>query len=569
MAETNFASKISDAELQVESAGYKLKYWKPEFGWDDSEKEASQKAHAPQLLAALMLFIHLFIAAPKRAWVHLAAEMQAGKTGVITTLIRLVLGNVKKLNIKPDRIFVITGMNDDAWKKQTRERMPKAIRDGIHHNKGLTKIAAALKSLAGSEYLSNVLIIIDESHIAAKMNNQPNKQIFQTLKELCPVDQWEARNIRIVTISATDPTKVLAINDSEMACTTVQLLTDAHYQSIEKLKAANRIRYLEDFGSVSTASGMKELKRCVVEDFESKPLYHIVRSKVGKMDDLETAIKAAFPDARVIIWDAASKAKKVDDDGSSTATMDDINKVLKDEPTVMTFILLKNMFYASKTLEDKHVGIMYDRIGSKDDTNLQSLIGRACGYGRSQKTIVYTSRQTIDNYISCWRELCTNTHSSPVFECEAKDLDNKMTGVRAASVSGGAEVSASAAMANPYTSVAASDAKKVKTLRENANENNYTSVWLKFKTLEGAKAHAPRSHTPKMVDGFYHCCTTDEAKKVRIIEIMGLKAGKKTANMPWNKMKVGQTRTRLYVAYKDENNANSARFFVRKLTRNA
>ena len=37
------------------------------------------------------------------------------------------------------------------------------------------------------------------------------------------------------------------------------------------------------------------------------------------------------------------------------------------------------MFYAAKRLHDEHAGIFFDRVGAKDDTNLQSLLGRACG----------------------------------------------------------------------------------------------------------------------------------------------------------------------------------------------
>ena len=567
---SDFSSEIADAEMSIASK-YKTTLWEPEFGWQSVEIEASEESHPPQKLAAYQVFNHLFCATIQRCWVHLAAEMQAGKTGVITTLIRLILANASKLRILPNRIFVLTGMSDDAWKLQTRERMPLAIREGIQHNKGLIKIAKSLRSLAGSEYLSNVLIVIDESHIAASMRNQPNKHIYQTLVELCPPKLWEERNIRIVTISATDPVKALAISESPLPkAAVVRLHTTSKYQSIEKLLAASRIRYLEDFGAITTPRATAELVRAVKTEFADRPFYHIIRASYGKISAVEALINASFPDARVIRWDADTRSKaKADGDSSSVASMDDINTLLETTPEVNTFIIVKNMFYAAKTLNDEHVGVLWDRLSSKDDTTLQSLIGRACGYGKSTSTIVYTSRQTVENYRKCWRELCSSSRPSSTYEVEAKALDKKMTGTRATTAAGKTTIQKTATMATPYhttpSSTAAAAPPKVK--KQCVNEDDFASEWKEFKTYEEAKMHAPKSHEAKIIDGFYHTSTTHEAKKVRLAEVLSMMAGKKTANMYISNMKVGGKRRRLYVAYADEDDPSSASFFVHKLTK--
>jgi len=567
---TDFSSEIADAEMSI-AAQYKSTLWAPEFGWNAAEIEGDVAvSYAPQKLAAYQVFNHLFCATIQRCWVHLAAEMQAGKTGVITTLIRLVLANAAKLRILPNRIFVLTGMSDDAWKIQTRKRMPLAISEGIQHNKGLVKIAARLRSLAGSEHLSNVLIVLDESHIAASMRNQPNKHIYQTLVELCPPALWEERNIRIVTISATDPVKALAISESSLPkAAVVRLHTTSDYQSIEKLLTASRIRYLEDFGAITTPLATAEFVRTVSTEFADKPFYHIIRASYGKIGVVEAMISESFPDARVIRWDADTKSKaKVDGDSSSVASMEDINTLLESAPEVNTFIIIKNMFFAAKTLEDKHVGVLWDRLSSKDDTTLQSLIGRACGYFKSERTIVYTSRQTVENYRKCWRELCTSSRPSPTYDVEAKALDKKMTGIRATATAGKATVQKSATMATPYHTVPSSAAAAAATtVRMRANEDDYASEWKEYATYEEAKKHASRSRKPKVVDGFYLTSTTGKAKKLRRCEVLAIMAGKKTANMDWKKMTVGQKATRLYVGYADEDDSRSASFFVRTLTK--
>ena len=241
---------ISDAEMQLATAGFKTSLWQPEFGWAASEAEASAAPHAPQLAAALQSFLYMFVAGAQRAWVHLAAEMQAGKTGVVNALLRLVfansLGAGSKLRFTPDRVFVITGMNDTAWVKQTKERLPLGVRSGVSHNGGLDKIVCALHKLAEPAPLANVLIVVDESHIASSSSNRPNSLIYTAVARLCPRELWDERGIRFLTISATDPAKAVAMEDARMpfAARVVVLKTDERYQSVASLAATDRLRHV-------------------------------------------------------------------------------------------------------------------------------------------------------------------------------------------------------------------------------------------------------------------------------------------------------------------------------------
>ena len=381
-------AQISDAEMQLSGVGFKTALWMPEFGWASSEAEAREAPHAPQLLAALQTFLYMFVAETQRAWVHLAAEMQAGKTGVVNALLRLVFANSlglgAKLRFTPDRVFVITGMNDTAWVKQTKERLPLGVRSGVAHNGGLAKIVCALRGLAVSGILENVLIVVDESHIASSANNRPNSLIYTEVARLCPRELWDERGIRFLTISATDPAKAVAMEDARMpfAARVVVLKTNEDYQSVASLAATERLRYVENFGDLHKMSAIDELKRAVAKFPE--PLYHIVRCRYGKQEVVETTLRLAFPAATVMKWDSISRPSGGGGGGgggedSSSAKLEDINEVLREAPAQHTFILLKNMFYASKTMDDTHVGVLWDRVSGKDDTNLQSLLGRACG----------------------------------------------------------------------------------------------------------------------------------------------------------------------------------------------
>lgn len=572
-----FDGHMADTESQIASNGFKTTLWEPEFGWDATEEEASEPSYPAQVLAAFQVFLHFFVASSKRAWVHLGAEMQAGKTGVMSTLIRLVLSNARALRITPARIFVLTGMSDNAWKKQTRDRLPAALRSGVYHNKTLVKFTKELQRLAAGDYLSNVLILLDESHIASMEKNQPNKQIYQTLDRLCPRNLWQERNIRVLTISATDPAKVLAIADSKLPCAVVRLQTTSEYQSIQKLNEEGRIKHLNVFGDVTSEKGLQELKRILNTEFKDTPLYHLIRARHGKAAAFESYLKSQFPDAEVLRYDAETKAKSASSaasDGSSVSSelLNDINEILSEPPAKHTFIILKNMFYAAKTLDDSNVGILWDRIpnpGTKDDTNLQSLLGRACGYGKSKRTIVFASSHTVENYLSFWRELCANPKMSHELDVPAKKLDRKMPGIKASYVDESrAKLSNIATYASPYGIGLGHDkAAAAATNRQTANEDDFEQEWVEYNTITEARKAAPNSKNPIKVEGFYQCSTTGKKDKLRDEHIIKIQGGKKTANMDWKKLEIGKSSSRLYVGYRDLNDPESARFWVRTLKR--
>jgi hypothetical protein len=570
MSTTSFTGLLEDARLQMTNAGFVDQMWTPDF-------ETVEEIHAAQMLAALQCYAHFFASLSKKVWVHLAAEMQAGKTGVMTALIRLLLDktNNSKIGINPDSIFIVTGMGDNAWRKQTQDRLPSILRKNVYHNGGLDKVQTALGRLASRDGgLRNILIINDESHIASATNNRPNTLIYSTVQRLCPVEEWGARNIRFLTISATDPAKVLAMDgNTSVPSTVVRLHTIPEYQSVETLNAAGRIRYIEDIGANVLAT-----VREIVETY-TVPLYHIIRPSPRKHQEVIAKLREMFPTARVIAWDSSLKNRNAGtDDSSSLSSMKDVNELLETPPEQHTFIILKNMFYAAKTMKDQYVGLLCDRAGNKDDTNLQSLLGRACGYKKSNRTVIITSKQTVTNYLACWREMCARRNfQMDVQDIPAEKMDKKMPFVRATEndagdvvmtqTTGHATPVSNGGGAGAGTNEAAAAAPARKT-RETANEDNFTSEWREFSTFAEAKAWASRIEEKKQdADGFYLSSTTGTTKRVTYNEVLGLKAGKKTANLPWSTLKVNKSLNRLYVAYKDSADSSSGVFVVRRLTR--
>ena len=563
----SFATALSDAELQMATAGFSTTLWIPEFGWSASENEAADDAYPPQLLAALKCFLYFFVAETQRAWLHLAAEMQAGKTGVVTALIRLILANANRLRITPDRIFIITGMSDNAWVKQTKDRVPSGVRSGVQHSGGMSKIIRALKSLAATGFLANVLIVLDESHIASSTGNRPS-MVYEEVARLCPREKWDENNIRFLTISATDPAKGVVMADTQcpISARVVRLQTSKEYQSVESLSQAGRIRPADNLVVSGKANPrvIAELKRCV-ESFD-RPRYHIIRPTHGKQSQVEAVLAEAFPGCPIILWDStSSRPNAPTEDASSTSTkLEDINDLLGEQPEVHSFILLKNMFYAAKTMDDTHVGVLYDRVGGKDDTNLQSLLGRACGYGKSSDTIVFTSEQTVKNYLEFWREVIAG-EPTPLTDIPVGRLDKKMAGQRVEKSRVGAPaMSVQQTYVTPAGGAGGRAAAAQPRQKETMNEDDYESLWREFPSFEAAKAVAKRIQPKSLKDGFF-VSTTPKKKVLRYDEVMAMTGGKKTAYMP--PTEVGETSNRLYVGYKDIADPSSAVFVLRSLTR--
>lgn len=385
------------------------------------------KIHPPQYIAAMKIFFAMYCAPAdaRKALVHLAAEMQAGKTGVCDALIRIIRRNVEDKHMAPNvykNIFVVTGLSDKAWVRQTRKRLPDV---NIHHNNTLAEMQTKLRAI-GEKGLRNVLIIVDESHVASAKSNRPEKCIYSELRAYLPnVADWAARNVHLLTVSATDPAIVLMIAEKERVVygAVVGLETSKHYQSVQQLREADRIR---DVGNIGPET-VGELRRAV-ESYDT-PRYHILRTE--KSRDTVELLEREFPGTAVLKWDANNK-QVPGDAASSTSDDNDINDMLEKPPAVTTFIVIKRMFSCAKTMTDTHVGVLWDYVSKwedKDSVRLQSLLGRACGYGRSQDTVVYTSMRVVDDYLNRWRDALRSVESMRELK-DAVPSQSSYTGVK-------------------------------------------------------------------------------------------------------------------------------------------
>ena len=565
-------SRIATWKKYLKTAGLDSRLYTETKAWD-TEPEGDE-TYEPQMLAALQAFTWMFGDAIQRAWIHLAAEMQAGKSGVVNALIRLILQNFATLKIAPGSIFVLTGMSDDAWRKQTRARLPREVRANVHHSGGLGKVQAEIRRLAAKDGLRNLLIILDESQVAATSSNRPNTQVYETIRELVPPEEWVARNIRFMTVSATDPSKVMSMATCSVPCRPVRLYTTAAYQSVESLKAGKRILSLEEFGNIgSTVKSMTELKRAV--STFGTPRWHILRPKMGKTKEVEAMLRKEFPGAPIVTWDSTSP-RTPEESSTVSGDEEDINDLIAKRPEQHSFVLLKNMFYAAKTMDDTHVGVLWDRLGGSvggDNARLQSLLGRACGYGKSKDTVVYTSAETVERYLGFWIEICRSVEAeTSTDKHRATALNRRMPGVVAVT---GADGSASVApvhnASNPAES-SAGNAVPASAGRVSVNPDNFAQPeWHEFATFADAKRFATRVREPKCDEqGYYLSSTTSKVARLSYADVKAMQGGKKTAGFCIPKMmEVGKSTHTMYVCYKNLNDKTSVVFVVGKLTRTA
>ena len=90
-----------------------------------------QSKYASDILSAFKRNIHLST---------FVAPVQWGKTGVIISLIHKCCMD-DDIFINPNNILIITGMSDNEWKKQTKDRLINELQTSVHHLHGIINMS--------------------------------------------------------------------------------------------------------------------------------------------------------------------------------------------------------------------------------------------------------------------------------------------------------------------------------------------------------------------------------------------------------------------------------------------
>ena len=335
-------------------------------------------------------------------------------------------------------VFIMSGLNSNSWKEQTKARVLPCMVENVWHNKDISKPdnAARLKEAVLSDY--NTLIVIDEIHIGSKLNHV----IFNTLRDFHPenadreisqLDLFEflhTKRVKFLLVSATpDAVKeTLEMNWGDNKFKTVKAHPDT----------APSYVWHKDFlttGRVHQAYGMKDKTEDGIVFHEviaqriseyARPMYHMIRFPMDtktaditmSKDLLTKSIDALGVKANIVMWDAknsiqdyfASKSYKVFED--TTVTSLDMKKlsneeILKKNPLVHTVFVIKELFRVAQTMPIDNIGVLVDRDTKtpSDSTLSQSLIGRACGHNKREfinQILIYTHVPAVINYVNLW-----------------------------------------------------------------------------------------------------------------------------------------------------------------------
>jgi hypothetical protein len=348
-----------ESKLRVKNPDAKLAY--------DNQKEAAQNIFE--------CFRNGIVA------VTLLALPQVGKTGVMAYVAYLMTTTIDdEIIIRPENVYIISGMNEVEWRDQTKKSFPDALNVHVYTRSDFSKITTL-------DSLENALIIIDECHIAAE-----EKQQLSSTLEGCGLNTPEAlddRNVRILQVSAT-PAHTLfnaeRIWGDDHAI--VRLQSSPKYIGFKQFLEAGRI---VDTASTTPKERIERMQTDI-NKFDS-PKYHVIRPSRGDNTLLTTMITENG-------WILKTHTSK---------TREDTDYLFGTKPSQHTIIMIKGFWRAGKRLDDKYIGVMYEGPSLIPDVNViaQSLAGRACGNDKQvpseQSPLIYCDKKSLQDYIK-WYE---------------------------------------------------------------------------------------------------------------------------------------------------------------------
>lgn len=311
---------------------------------------------------------------------------QTGKTGCMTALIQYyILSN----NIPINNIYIITGLSDAEWKKDTKNRMPDSINSRVFHRANLPK--TFFRDIREKQ---NSLIIMDEIQIAC----EENQTIHKTFREcgFYDLDFLLENDIKLIQFSATPDGNMNDILDWKHHSAKVKLSPGkGHYGPGQAIKQ-ERVKQFKDLIIIDN---VLELKNDIESNFKT-PRYHLVRvpNKRENKDGTNNQSKVIFNIKKVF-------GENYDYDKNYLKTKKgDINDILKRKPEKHTFIFYCEILRCAKTQYKTYIGISYERYvpNPNDSSIIQGSFGRLTGYDDNGDSICYTNIPSLENYIQLW-----------------------------------------------------------------------------------------------------------------------------------------------------------------------
>ena len=313
---------------------------------------------------------------------------QTGKTGCMTALIHHY---ILSYNIPIDNIYIITGLSDKEWKKDTKNRMPDAIISRVFHRANLSK--TFLEDITNKK---NVLVIMDEIQIAC----EEDQTIHRTFEKcgFYNLDFLLENDIKLIQFSATPDGNLNDMKDWGPYSEKVKLEPGENYYGPKQAIDQNRVKQFKDLTKVDN---VRELK----QDIKNAPWYPNPRYLLIRVPNKRENKDGSNNQNKVI-----SNIKKVFGENYEynkdylEVKKGDINEILKKKPEKYTFIFYCEILRCAKTQHKEFIGISYERYvpNPNDSSMIQGSFGRLTGYDDNGDSICYTNIPSIENYIKLW-----------------------------------------------------------------------------------------------------------------------------------------------------------------------
>lgn len=324
--------------------------------------------------------------------VTLCAPPQWGKTGVSLFV------SYKMSLYKTDKVFYLTGMSDKSWVEQTKKRVLPSWEDNVYHRNTLHKLLLKLLDMKLEKKDKNILLIIDECHIANKTDNILN-EIMEHL-HIKNIEKLMKKNIKILQISATPSNALVDAEKWEKYHQKIIPVITNQYVSFDSFIKKEKLK---------TPYELLDFTQCemFIEHFNNFPnnRYHFVRvSSKGPSGN----IKYNRVKSQLKLLCEKKDYSLIEMNG--TIHKSEINNIfhsLSYEPEKHTIILIKDMLGAAKTIDDSYIGCVHESTPDKKDysSEVQGLPGRLCGWTKQKGThspILFCNRDIIETYLNLY-----------------------------------------------------------------------------------------------------------------------------------------------------------------------
>ena len=320
------------------------------------------------------------------------APTQSGKTG---SMIALAYEFLKCDAHSPSNVFVFTPHSSKEWLQQTCTRFPAFFANQIFHRNQLDTLVSRILPL------QDVLIIVDECHIAAKQL----QTMYQLYQQLMLYDVQHLKSNRIFLVHYTATPGVLEQHFKEfwgMYGDILEMNVPKHYLSLDTLKETGRVLEAKDLcgfdpeTNTTSSYALRNIRELEPFILNTPHAYHIIRTPRGKLHHIVISnFRKIFPQCVMI---------------SEPTLNADINGLLSVQPKQHTFLFIKDKLRCAKTIHHQFIGVLYDRFVANPCHHVvvQSLAGRLTGYHHNQHAVVFTQ---INFKFSSFKQSFWNNHS--------------------------------------------------------------------------------------------------------------------------------------------------------------